>query len=295
MPRLCDRIGVIGNGFVGRAIARGFMEHCGEVRIHDVMPERSTHTLVETLACDWIFVCVPTPSGPDGRCDTSIIEKVIGDAWCQRIEAGGGRLVIKSTVPVGFTRRMHEQYGTENKRGLPLTLLHSPEFLTQRCALVDFQTPARNIVGVPCGYLYVGPNCEPYCAAVDLAILYESRFPGVPCIRMSSDESELVKLAQNGFFATKVAYFNAIYQLAQATGCDFEQVRAGMLADGRIAHAHTEVPGPSGELGFGGACLSKDLQSLSRCIDDHQRHAAAGMLEKVLSFNAFVRELRPGE
>ena len=266
MPRLCDRIGVIGNGFVGRAIARGFVEHCGEVRIHDVMPERSTHALAEALDCDWTFVCVPTPADDYGRCNTEAVVEVLkaADAWAN-IPGRACRLVIKSTVPVGFTRKAQEAYG-----GKFLTVLHSPEFLTARCALVDFQTPARNIVGVPGGYLNVGPNCEPYCAAVDLAILYESRFPGVPCLRMSSDESELVKLAQNGFFATKVAYFNAIYQLAQATGCDFETVRAGMLSDGRIAHAHTEVPGPDSRVGYGGGCLRKDLANLLHMFNDRE-------------------------
>lgn len=285
MPRLCDRLGIIGNGFVGRAIARGFMEHCGEVRVHDVLPERSTHTLAEACDCDWTFVCVPTPADDFGKCVVKHVLDVVKGAWEHRkINGGHTRLVIKSTVPVGWTRKLDEGYGGEY-----LSLLHSPEFLTQRCALVDFQTPARNIVGVP-GWPGYGSNDVAGCnVAMSLVNLYERRFPGVPCMLMSSDESELVKLAQNGFFATKVAYFNAIYQLAKATGCDFETVRAGILADGRIAHAHTEVPGPDGKLGFGGGCLPKDLSSLVAILCEHDRPCGR-MLNEVLMTNEWLRE-----
>lgn len=289
MPRLCERIGVIGNGFVGRAIARGFMEHCGEVRVHDVLPERSTHTLAEALDCGWTFVCVPTPAREDGRCDVDAVVEVIerSASMASQDLMRTPRLIIKSTVPLGFTRISQQKFPV-------LTILHSPEFLTQRCALVDFQTPARNIVGSPNwpgdseGGGMLACQRKLNLASAALCHLYQQRFPGVPCLQMSSDESELVKLAQNGFFATKVAYFNAIYQLAKATGCDFEAVRAGMLADGRIAHAHTEVPGPSGEFGFGGACLDKDLRSLRHCMDDHQVNGM-DWLEFMQGFNSLIR------
>jgi UDPglucose 6-dehydrogenase len=176
---------------------------------------------------------------------------------------------------------MQEQYGSEW-----LSILHSPEFLTQRCAHVDFQCPARNIIGVP-GWPHVTPAME--SVALALGTLYRTRFPGVPCLLMQSDESELVKLAQNAFFATKVAFFNLVYELAQAKGLSFENVRAGMLSDGRIAHAHTAVPGPSGELGFGGACLPKDTANLETLLREAQQWHAAGLLEAVLEFNALQR------
>jgi UDPglucose 6-dehydrogenase len=284
MARLAERIAVIGGGFVGKAIARGFLEHVGEVRVHDVVPERSTHTLAEALDCDFTFVCVPTPALPDGTCDTDYVSTVIQDAFEVRRES---RLVIKSTVPVGYTQRAAAIYGS------PMAILHSPEFLTQRCAQVDFQTPARNIVGIPnWGSLkYGGATRESYEAGKALAELYQKRFPGVPCLTMSSDESELVKLAQNSFFMAKVAFFNLVYQIAQATGADFERVRAGMLSDGRIAHAHTSVPGPDSLLGAGGKCLVKD------CADLYTTALAAGLppergpavLAEILRFNSEIR------
>jgi UDPglucose 6-dehydrogenase len=157
-------------------------------------------------------------------------------------------------VPIGTTRRLREKYGLTN-------LVHNPEFLTARCSVVDAQTPARNIVGgVP------GPGG---CACEELLeSLYRKRFPGVPVLRMTSDESEAVKLGLNGFFAQKVIYFTHLWLLARQHGLDWSRVIGGILSDGRVAHAHTQVPGQAGRLGAGGACLNKDLSNLVQCFQD---------------------------
>jgi UDPglucose 6-dehydrogenase len=249
------RIGIVGGGVVGRATARAYLEHA-EVRVFDVTPERATHSLEAVLECDLVFLCLPTPQ-TEGKleCDTGAV-----DDFCNML--GGtkpdGCYVLRSTVPIGTTRRLAETYGLPN-------LVHSPEFLTARTAAVDAMTPTRNIVGIPNG----GPSHDQFDVASErnkgaqsLVGLYERRFPGVEIIPMSSDESEAVKLFQNGFFAVKIAYFNEIRWLADKFGLNKELVTAGLLSDGRIAHAHTKVPGPDGKFGFGGACLPKDLASL---------------------------------
>ena len=96
--------------------------------------------------------------------------------------------------------------------------------------------------------------------------LYLARFPGVPVHVMTSDESEAVKGFQNGFFAVKVSYWNECRTLADKLGLNWDTVMEGILADGRIAHAHTKVPGPDGKFGFGpdspNGCLQKDSASL---------------------------------
>ncbi len=244
------KIGIVGGGVVGRATARSFMEHA-EVRVYDTVPERKTHGLVDTLECDIVFVCLPTPqkAGPrELACDTSIIEKFFTqtDSPARRQV----NYVIRSTVPPGFTLQLKETYRLSN-------VVHSPEFLTARCAITDAQLPARNIIGAPTtnkNMIYSPP-------AIALANLYSKRFPGVFTHFMTSTESELVKLGQNAFFAVKVAYFNELNRLCEHAGADFEQVRKGILSDGRIAHSHTTVPGPDGQYGFGGMCLPKDLAS----------------------------------
>ena len=94
---------------------------------------------------------------------------------------------------------------------------------------------------------------------------------------MSSDESELMKLALNAFFSTKVAYWNEVESYCRAAGIDYETVRAACVAEGRVGDLHTHVPGPDGQRGFGGKCLPKDLKQLLRCFTD------AGVAAPVMS------------
>ncbi len=275
-------LGIIGGGVLGKAIARGFMEHC-DVRVHDAIKERSTHPIEEAATADIVMIALPTPAKPDGKCDTSAIDKFLNQARTEEWWTKESCYVIRSTVPIGYTGCMATQYFY----GSPL--FHSPEFLTARCAMTDFQTPARNIIGSPEGSLDHG-----YAKWVDayskLKSLYETRFPGVPVHLMSSDASELVKLACNSFFAAKVTLFNLFYDLTQQHKLDWESVRGGILSDGRIAHAHTQVPS-FGQLGFGGACLPKDVADLFHCCRDAGVNAE--LLRAVIERNEETR--RPND
>lgn len=237
------KIGIIGGGVVGRALARCYMEYA-EVMVHDCLPERSTHSLEEALDVGsegLVFICLPTPTvGKGMTLNTGIIEEFF------KVRSGSdNNFVLKSTVPIGTTKYLRARYDIEN-------LVHSPEFLTARCAPVDCCLPTRNIVGGTFNR-----------AASILVNLYDRRFPGVPILTMSSDASEGVKLFTNSFFAVKVSFFNELYQIAGAAGIDWELVLGGMISDGRIAPFHTQVPGPDGIKGFGGSCLPKDIAELA--------------------------------
>ena len=254
------RIGVVGGGTVGRATARAFIEHVDEVCVYDVVKERRTHGFDEVLMCGLIFLCLPTPQ-KDGQlaCDTSTVDK-----FFHQLEVSWGswnwkqkNWVLRSTVPIGTTRKLCEKYNLPN-------LVHSPEFLTARCAIQDAQMPARNIIGWS---WTAGETASDKCLWT-LKHLYESRFPGIPIYEMSSDESEAVKLFQNSFFAVKVAFWNECRALSDKLGMDWERVLEAVLADGRIGHSHTKVPGPDGKRGYGGLCLPKDLANFISCFDD---------------------------
>lgn len=239
------KLGVIGGGVVGSARARSFLEHAAEVRVYDVQKQRATHTLLEVLECDLIFICLPTPQSADGSADISAIEQ-----FCANHRGYTKNFVLKSTVPIGTTRLLRERYELPN-------LIHSPEFLTARCAFTDAQMPSRNIIGAP-------GNCE---CAIFLKELYQTRFPGVPVLRMYSDESEAVKLVLNSFFAVKVGFFSEVNALAEKLDLNWNRIMEAVLADGRIAYSHTRVPGPDGKKGFGGTCLPKDLSNLVTVIE----------------------------
>lgn len=256
-------IGIVGNGVLGGAMIRGLTEFVKELRVYDVVREKATHGLPLTLESDLVFVCLPTPARKDGTCNTWLLEDLI-DTVCRDYRErrqDTPHLVLRSTVSLGFTDYMARQMV---EAGLPPRLVHNPEFLTARCAVVDFQTPSRHVIGQP---LDDGPLSPPHPLVQEtserLRCLLLERFPGVPIHIMTSHESELVKLTCNSFFALKVMFFNGIQQLCAARELNYGDVLKGVLSDGRIAHSHTQVPGPDGQPGFGGTCLPKDLESLA--------------------------------
>lgn len=242
------KIGIAGCGVVGSATAKAYEDFADEVRVHDADPNRSTHSLVEVLECDVVFVCLPTPQKPDSMaCDLSAVNTFFASVPPEYRKAN---LVLRSTVPIGTTRKLSEQWGMPN-------LVHSPEFLTARTAEWDAKNPRVNIVGFPNGWT----SAEQWVDSPAMA-LYIDRF-GVKgtMVPMSSDESEAVKLFMNSFFAVKVAFWNECHALATALKLDFDTVRDAIVAEGRVHPLHTQVPGPDGFTGFGGSCLPKDLAS----------------------------------
>ena len=235
------KIGIVGAGFVGGAIARGF-SLTADVKIYDKNPKRSAHPFEDVCNSEFIFLCLPTPMEhvEGGKADLAIVHSV-----CQQFKDCGteGILIIKSTVPIGTTRQLREKYG--------LKMIHNPEFLTARNADIDFITPARTVLGGT-------KDLTSYVAE-----LFADRFPGTNIFEMTSNESEAVKYIANAFFSVKVIYFNEVFLgLKQAYNLDWEKVMGGVLSDGRIGISHCDVPGHDGKLGFGGACFPKDICAL---------------------------------
>lgn len=250
------KIGIIGNGFVGSAISSGFIHYVNDLKVFDKDPNRSANTLKECVEQDIVFVCLPTPMllAENGKCDLSIIESSFGEVN----ELGSSSIfVIKSTVPVGTTLSLQEKFPK-------LKILHSPEFLTARTALLDFITPSRNIVGFPKGF-YSNLHGVP----AQLVSLYESRFPGIKTFLMDSDSTEMIKYIANCFFATKVSYFNEVKLLCDKMEIDFNKVMEGVLSDGRIGVSHFQAPGHDGKFGFGGTCFPKDINSFINLMIDN--------------------------
>lgn len=263
-------VGVVGCGTVGHAMVRAFMEWC-EVRAYDQQWQKATHTLEQVMEAELVFVCLPTPQGVNGAADMSVVT-----SFLESQQGSETTLVLKSTVPIGTTKFLREKYKLPN-------LVHSPEFLTARCAVTDAMLPARNIVGGILDGFQHGMEL--------LAGLYKHRFPGVPVWRMTSDESEAVKLFLNSFFAAKVAIFNELHTVATGLGMDWGRIINGVLSDGRIAHSHTKVPGPDGCFGFGGACLPKDLANLVNCAE--QAGGFVPIMRAVMFRNQTDRERLP--
>ena len=231
------KVGIIGNGFVGESQAFAFSP-TSEVRIYDIDPLKSTHTIDEVQESDFVFVCVPTPMRKDGRQDISYIENVFNNA------VEGPIYIIKSTVLPGTTVRLIKKYTN-------LSIIFSPEFLTERTAKLDTLTQARIIFG---GDLVLTEKVES---------LFAQRFMNRHFIHMGATTAELVKYMNNTFFATKVSIMNEFKRLSDALGADWDKAVYGFTADSRIGDSHLHVPGPDGKMGYGGTCFPKDVNALA--------------------------------
>jgi len=230
------KVGIIGNGFVGESQTFAFSP-TSDIRVYDIDPLKSTHTLSETLDSDFIFICVPTPMKSDGSQDLSYIESVFKNA------ISGPIYIIKSTVLPGTTKKLVEKFPK-------LDIIFSPEFLTERTAKLDMLTQARVIFG----------GKKSLCNSVK--ILFEQRFMNRHYIITDSTTAEMVKYMNITFFATKVSIINEFKRLSDALGTNWEDVIYGFAADGRVGDSHLHVPGPDGKLGYGGTCFPKDVNAL---------------------------------
>ena len=242
-------IGVIGNGFVGNAVAKGFENHL-DVLIYDLDDTRSTHSYEDTLQCDFVFVCLPTPmiDAEGGRCNLSILDKFFKEASEVNTQA---TFIIKSTVPIGTTERLCNEYPNMN-------IIHNPEFLTAANAEYDFVNADRHVFGGSSNLVS------------SVAKMYQSIFPSIPIIKMKSTESECVKYFANCFLAAKVMIFNEMKMLCNELGdVSYDNIMDGVCSDDRIGHSHTHVPGPDGDYGLGGTCFPKDINSLINTMIDN--------------------------
>ncbi len=244
-----DRIGIVGNGYVGSAVKFGFSPSVGydaDVKVYDLDPNRATHTLEETVnESEFIFLSVPTPANSDGSINTDIVESVLVDIESVSKDSALHPLVLlRSTVVPGTTRRLQERFTS-------LELVFNPEFLTERSAHFDFINQARIVLG---GHAH----------QVDkVSRLFQRRFgKTISILKTNYESAELVKYMTNTFFATKVSFLNEMKLLSQACGAQWDDVVEGFVRDSRIGHSHLSVPGPDGRLGFGGSCFPKDLQAL---------------------------------
>jgi len=249
---LKQKIGVIGNGFVGGAVKFGFSPQVGcdaEVRVYDKNPDKSTHSLEETVnESDFIFLSVPTPANKDGSINIDIITSALEDI--NKVHGGKeNAILIRSTVIPGTTWALQTKYPN-------LNILFNPEFLTERSANFDFINQSRFIIGNN-GQMGNLMQSESFVK------LIKDRFGDcVAVMETSYETAELIKYMNNCFFATKVSFMNEMYQIAEKIDANWDDAVSGFVSDGRIGHSHLGVPGHDGKFGFGGSCFPKDIQAM---------------------------------
>jgi UDPglucose 6-dehydrogenase len=270
-------VGQIGYGFIGNAVVELFRPFAKTVLVYDkakcadIQPGRNRQAFDNVFlygsvddvvkSANVIFTAVPTPMRKSGECDTSIIESVIQDVQNAAMRLARNLeefiLVVKSTVPPGFTKRMQDKYA--------LRLMFSPEFLTEANAVNDFKRANRVLLGgdvedarVVFKYFegvwpgrVMGPSFDPAHPDGPVAI-----------IQCDSSVAEMVKLSTNVHLTAKVMISNELYLICQKLGIPYDDVKLLTQFDRRIGTSHMNVPGPDGHLGYGGHCFVKDTQSL---------------------------------
>lgn len=260
------KIGIVGYGFVGKAIARGFENDKVEQVIIDPLLDTNIESL-DGQDIEATFVCVPTPMGECGKINASIVKNTIE----YLMENVSGLIILKSTVVPEIIKEINSMDGAHR-------FVYNPEFLTEKNAVDDFLNPFMHVFG-----------CNNEECSYAIRRLYDNFSNCNETIMrfVTPEEASFIKYGINSFLATKVSWFNQFYHMVQNEGCDYDKIVSVMGLDSRVSPGHTQVPGPNGQFGYNGSCFPKDTMAFYQSAKS--KNINMSILGEAIEYNSIVR------
>lgn len=278
-------INIVGYGYVGSSLGYLLKKNTIPFTITDVQrkDEPSAHRVFDNVTDtvkfsesknQWntYFVCVPTPSRTNGECNTDVVEDVVNTIY--KTSQKHTTVFVKSTVQPRTCRQLFNKYNSDQ-----FNIVFVPEFLTEKRAHLDMYEAKFALVGT-----HDGKECT---EVVELFRCIYSHNPQIEIITKKFEVCELFKYTVNVFLATKVWFFNEIYELSEKLEFEYNDLRDILRLDPRIGESHTQVPGHDGKFGFGLGCLPKEI--LASSFLQNQNGIPNTVLETIIERNKTFR------